>query len=76
MIKEILENVNSYHSRLKFTHEIEFENTLSFLNLLMIKKEDGVTSCDDLYYINNNNTFYINECIYNCKARGSIRCVM
>ena len=42
MIKDILENFNSYHSRLKFTHEIEFENTLSFLNLLMIKKEDGI----------------------------------
>ena len=42
MIKEILENFNSYHSRLKFTHEIEFENTLSFLNLLMIRKEDGI----------------------------------
>ena len=42
MIKEILENFNSYHSRSKFTHEIEFENTLSFLNLLMIKKEDGI----------------------------------
>ena len=42
MIKEILENFNSYHSRLKFTHEIEFENTLSFINLLMIKKEDGI----------------------------------
>ena len=42
MIKEILENFNSYHSRFKFTYELEFENTLSFLNLLMIKKEDGI----------------------------------
>ena len=38
MIKETLENFNSYYSRLKFTYELEFENTLSFLNLLMIQK--------------------------------------
>ena len=42
MIKDILKNFNSYHSRLKFTYEIEFENTLSFLNLLMIKNEDSM----------------------------------
>ena len=42
MLKKTLENFNSYHSRLKFTYELEFENTLSFLNLLMIKKEDGI----------------------------------
>ena len=41
MIKEILENFNSYHSCLNFTYESEFENTFSFLNLLMIKNEDG-----------------------------------
>ena len=38
MIKETLENFNSYHSRSKCTYELEFENTLSFLNLLLIKK--------------------------------------
>ena len=32
----------SNHSRLKFTYELEFENTLSFLNLLIIKKKDGI----------------------------------
>ena len=39
MIKETLQNFNSYDSRSKFTYELEFENTLSFLNLLIIKKE-------------------------------------
>ena len=38
MIKETLENINSYYSCSKFTYELEFENTLSFLNLLIIKK--------------------------------------
>ena len=42
MIEKISENFNSYHSLLKFTYELEFENTLSFLNLLMIKNEDGI----------------------------------
>ena len=42
MIKEILENFHSYHSRLKFTNELEFENTLLFLNILTIKNNDGI----------------------------------
>ena len=41
MIKETLENINSYYSRSKFTYELEFENTLSFLNLLIMKKKEG-----------------------------------
>ena len=39
-IKEILKNFNSYHSRLNFTYESEIDNTLVFLNLLMIKNDD------------------------------------
>ena len=39
--KEILKIFNSYHSRLNFTYESEMDNTLSFLNLLMIKNDDG-----------------------------------
>ena len=42
MINKILENFNSYHSRLNIAYELKFENTLSFLNLLMIKNEDGI----------------------------------
>ena len=43
MIKETLQNFNSYHSLSRFAYELEFENTLSFLNLLIIKgkNEDG-----------------------------------
>ena len=29
-IDDTLENINSYHSRLKFTYELEFDNTLPF----------------------------------------------
>ena len=41
MIKETIEKLNSYHSRLKFTYELEFDHKLPFLNLLIIKNEDG-----------------------------------
>ena len=40
-IKDTIENFNSYHSRLKFTFELEIDNTLPFLNLLIIKNQDG-----------------------------------
>ena len=37
----ILKIFNSYHSRLNSTYESEFDDSLSFLNLLMIKNDDG-----------------------------------
>ena len=40
-IKGTIENFNSYHPRLKFTFELEIDNTLPFLNLLIIKNQDG-----------------------------------
>ena len=40
-IKDTIENFNSYHSRLKFTFELEIDNTLPFLNLLITKNQDG-----------------------------------
>ena len=41
-INDTIENFNSYHSRLKFTFELEINNTLPFLNLLIIKNQDGI----------------------------------
>ena len=41
MIKDIIDNFNSYHSRLKFTYELETDNALSLLNLLLLKNQDG-----------------------------------
>ena len=40
-IKDTIGNFNSYHSRLNFTFELEINNTLPFLNLLIIKNQDG-----------------------------------
>jgi len=37
----ILKIFNEYHSRLKFTHEIEINNFLSFFNTLVIRGKDG-----------------------------------
>ena len=39
--KDTIENFSSYHSRLKITYELEIDNTLPFLNLLIIKNKDG-----------------------------------
>ena len=41
MIKETIENFKSYHSRLNFTYELVFDNTLPFLNFLIVKNKDG-----------------------------------
>jgi len=37
----VLKIFNEYHSRLKFIHEIEINNSLSFLNTLVIRGKDG-----------------------------------
>ena len=40
-LDEILQIFNSYDNRLQFTHEIEIENKISFLDILLIKNDDG-----------------------------------
>jgi len=40
-IDVVLKIFNEYYSRLKFTHEIEINNSLSFLNTLVIRSKDG-----------------------------------
>jgi len=40
-IENVLKTFNEYHPRLKFTHEIENNNSISFLNTLVIRGEDG-----------------------------------
>ena len=41
-----LQKFNSYHPRLKFTHEIESNNSISFLNFKIIKCKDGTILTD------------------------------
>jgi len=38
---EVLKIFNGYHHRLRFTHELENNNSLSFLNTLVIKSSEG-----------------------------------
>jgi len=40
-VDSILKIFNEYHPRLKFTHELENNNTLSFLNTSVIRGSDG-----------------------------------
>ena len=58
-IKDTIENFNSYHPRLKFTFELEIDNTLPFLNLLMIKNQD-VTLATNWFRKNTFSDRYLN----------------
>jgi len=40
-IETVLKTFNEYHPRLKFTHELENNNSISFLNTLVMRGEDG-----------------------------------
>ena len=40
-VHNILTIFNSYHKRLQFTYEIKINNCLNFLNVLVIKNNDG-----------------------------------
>jgi len=40
-IDTVLKVFNEYHSKLKFTHDIEINNFLSFFNTLVIRGKDG-----------------------------------
>ena len=39
---EMLDTFNSYNSRLQFTHEIETKNSISFLDILLIKENQKI----------------------------------
>ena len=45
-IDYVLQKFNSYHPRLKFTHEIESYNSISFLNIKIIKCKYGTILTD------------------------------
>jgi len=40
-IETVLKTFNEYHPRLKFTHELESNKSIGFLNTLVMKGEDG-----------------------------------
>ena len=42
----ILDTFNSFHPKIQFTHELENNNRLNFLDILLIKNTDGSVSTD------------------------------
>lgn len=45
-IEETVEKFNSFHPRLQFTTELEQNNQISFLDILIVKQEDGSIKTD------------------------------
>ena len=43
-VNTILEIFNSYHGKLKFTHEIETDNAIPFLDILIIKQNNSIVT--------------------------------
>ena len=57
-INKVLETLNSYHTNIKFTTEIESENKISFLDVLLIRNNSLIST--KVYRKNTNTEIYIN----------------
>ena len=57
-INKVLETLNSYHTNIKFTIEIESENKISFLDVLLIRNNSLIST--KVYRKNTNTDIYIN----------------
>ena len=57
-INKVLETLNSYHKHIKFTIEIETENKISFLDVLLIRNNNLIST--KVYRKNTNTDMYIN----------------
>ena len=56
-INKVLETLNSYHTNIKFTIEIESENKISFLDVLLIRSNSLIST--KVYRKNTNTDIYI-----------------
>ena len=61
-INHVLELLNSFHSNIKFTIEIEAENKIAFLDILLIRNKDLVNTT--VYRKKTNTDLYINLKIF------------
>ena len=57
-ISEVIKEINSFHPNIKFTHEIEKEKKIAFLDVLLKKLEDGSIETS-VYRKPTNNNIYI-----------------
>ena len=57
-INKVLETLNSYHTNIKFTIEIESENKISFLDVLLIRSNSLIST--KVYRKNTNTDIYTN----------------
>ena len=57
-INKVVETLNSYHTKIKFTIEIETENKISFLDVLLILSNSLIST--KVYRKNTNTDIYIN----------------
>ena len=58
-ISEVINEINSFHPNITFTHEKENNNSISFLDVLLTKQEDGTIETS-VYRKPTNNSIYIN----------------
>lgn len=42
-INEVLEVFNAFHPSIKFTHEVEVESSIAYLDLKLTRESDGIT---------------------------------
>ena len=57
-VNKVLETLNSYHTNIKFTIEIESENKISFLDVLLIRSNSLIST--KVYRKNTNTYIYMN----------------
>ena len=57
-ITEVVQKINSFHPNIKFTHEIERDKKIAFLDVLLSRKEDGGLDTS-VYRKPTNNNIYI-----------------
>ena len=57
-INKVLDTLNSYHTNIKFTIEIEPENKISFLDVLLIRSNSLIST--KVYRKNTNTYIYMN----------------
>ena len=57
-IAEVIQEINSFHPNIKFTHEIEKDKKIAFLDVLLTRRDDGHLDTS-VYRKPTNNSIYI-----------------